>query len=202
MTKKKLQMTIPLVALLVIAAAAILYYQLVISNPKSQEFHIHTNFAVYLNGVQYNFNQTKYMEDESNPLSALIHIHDMNGGVVHIHQDGFTLGTFFQSIGIKLNSTCFTLDIGAAYCNSGSSTLKFYVNGQQSSLYDNYRFSDLDKILITFGNDSQQTIQQQMSSIPSDACIYSEKCQAPPGFVNTEEISCKTGEVSACTAPS
>lgn len=197
--KKKKSMVIVLVAVAIIAVAAYIFYY---NQNKSQTpFHEHANFAVYLNGVRYNFNQSQYMTNEGTEVGKrqFVHMHDMNGGVIHLHEPRITLGMFFDSIGIKLNSTCFVLDAGTFYCNSGTNTLKMYVNGVQSFEFDRLQLHDLDKVLITFGSDSQQTIQNQISSVPSDACIYSNKCAAPPGFVNNESITCKVGTAEVCT---
>ena len=176
--------------IIIILAAAVLYF----ASQKNQEFHEHANFAVYLDGVMHNFSQPKYMptEDEEVGLHALVHMHDMNGGVIHLHEPGIKLGMFFDSIGIKLNSTCFVLDDGTSYCNSPGKILKVYVNGVESHEYGTLKFHDLDKILVTFGDGSQ--LEQQLASVPADACIYSNKCEAPAGFVNNESLSCKTGQ--------
>ena len=186
-----------IVAVIAIVAASAAYF---VSLPK-KDFHEHANFAVYLNGERYNFSQEKYMTTEENEvgLRALVHMHDMDSGIVHIHKEGVTLGTFFESIGIKLDSTCFVFDDGTAYCNSPDKKLKIYVNGVQSYSYDKLGLHDLDKILVTFGNDSPQAIERQIDSVPINACIYSEKCEAPAGFVNNESLSCKSGETS-CSA--
>lgn len=194
--KLNIQAVIPIVLLLVVIAAVFYFAQF--NAKQSNEFHIHVNFAVYLNGVIYNFNGTKYMENASDPLRTYVHMHDGNGGLIHVHKDGLNLGFFFKSLGMSLNSSCFVLDNGASYCNTGEDTLKMYVNGQPTNVFENYSFHDLDKILISYGNHSQNVIQTQINSIPSDACIYSNKCPAPAGFINTEQFSCKTGEVSAC----
>ncbi|MBS3055162.1 MAG: hypothetical protein J4452_01585 [Candidatus Aenigmarchaeota archaeon] len=170
------------------------------SNPTTKtEFHEHTNFAVYLNGVQYNFNQSKYMINSSDRDSSIVHMHDLNGGTIHIEAPEITMGFFLKTLGMSVNSTCFVLDNGTAYCNSGDKTLKMYVNGVKSNLFDKQPLRDLDKILISFGNDSSQEIQKRLSTIPSDACIHSKKCPAPPGYVDTESLTCKTGEAAICS---
>src|SRR3989338_2905658 len=112
-------------------------------------FHEHANFALYLNGERYNFSQERYMTTEDNEvgLRAFVHMHDMNGGAIHLHTPGMTLGIFFESIGIQLNSTCLVMDNGTSYCSGG----KMYVNGGQSNEFDR-QVPDLDRILLTFGN--------------------------------------------------
>ena len=61
-----------------------------------------------------------------NALSTLVHLHDLNGDVIHVHAPGITLGMFFESLGMKLETKtdpksklqqyCFTDDQGNLYC--------------------------------------------------------------------------------------
>ena len=189
-----------IVVLAAVAAGAWYFYNN--SQQKPAEFHEHANFAVFLNDVQFNFNQSKYMTNESTEVGKrqFVHMHDMNGGIIHLHAPGITLGRFFDSLGMQLNSTCLTLDNGSSYCTSENSSLKMYVNGAQANEFDALQLHDLDKVLISYGPHSDPMIQNQISSVPSDACIYSGKCAAPPGFVNTESLTCKTGQASICSA--
>ena len=147
-------------------AAAILAY------PRPHEIHEHADFVVYIGDEHYNFSQERYMTDSSKTLSAYAHLHDGNGNVIHKHADGITLGYFFASLGMKLNSTCFD----AGHCNDGTNDLRMFVNGQPSSEYERYEFRDLDRILISYGNYSQERIGEMIASVTDEACIQSLKC--------------------------
>jgi len=204
---KKKHYAVIVVAVLVVAAASVYAYQNYFQKrptPAPVPFHEHVNFALFINGTQFNFNQSKYMttEEQEVGLRADVHMHDMNGGVIHLHAPGITLGMFFESLGMSINSSCLTLDNGKSYCDSGENTdtLKLYVNGVQSSAFGSLQLHDLDRILVTFGSDPQQSILNQINSVPTDACIYSEKCPAPPGFVNNESASCVGGQATVCSA--
>ena len=70
---------------------------------------------------------------------------------------------------MKLNSTCFVTDTGNEFCNEGDKTLKFYVNNQSSDIFDDYEFHDLDKVLISYGNETDSQIQTQLASITNKA---------------------------------
>ena len=197
--KNKQKIILPVAALVVLVVIlGIGYMSGWFSQPKT-EFHEHTNFAVFLNGVQFNFNQSKYMINITDHDSSIVHMHDLNGGVIHIEAPGMTLSFFLKTLGMSINSTCFVTDSGTIYCNSGDRTLKVYLNGVKSNDYDKLALHDLDKILIAFGNDSSQEIQKQLNLVPADACVHSKKCPAPPGYVDTESLTCKTGEASICS---
>lgn len=140
------------------------------------KYHVHANFKVYLNDTVFDFSPDKYQTNNGQDLDENIHMHDGKGDLIHVHKQGVTLREFFKSMKISFNKDCFIDDLGNKYCNNGESTLKFFVNGKPNNHFDSYEPQDLDKILISYGNDSQATINQQSASVSDDACIYSLKC--------------------------
>ena len=139
-----------------------------------EKVHEHADFAVYLNGEKFDFTPAKYQSSDTNPLDPDAHLHDGNGDVTHKHRKGITLGYFFDTIGIKFDSQCFVTDNGKQYCNTADKKLSLYVNGKENTAFGNYEFTDLDRILITYGD--QTGVADQITSITDDACLYSEKC--------------------------
>ncbi len=129
--------------------------------------HIHADVKVYLNGQSIDFSQRKYQL-----ASSYIHFEDGLGDVIHIHATGMTLGHLFKSLGMDFNNNCLVAQ-GQSYCNGGDKTLKFYVNGNPNTLFDNYVIKDLDKYLISYGDDNDSEIQKQLSSITNLAPKYS-----------------------------
>ena len=210
----KLLMAIALVAVLVIAAAA---YQLFFNTPIEPvlgDYHVHADFKVYLRGQALNFSLEKYMSEkpaanQSNSagnesstgkaLSNFVHLHDGDGEVVHAHLPGITLGYFFRTLSMKFNSTCFVSDDNESYCSSSSETLKFLVNGKPNSQFGEYSPQDLDRILISFGNETTVQLQEQIDSVSDRACIPSGKCpeRGTPG----DESSCTTGGTGCAPEP-
>lgn len=144
------------------------------AKPLGAKVHEHADFAVYLEGQKFDFKPAKYQSSETNPLDPDAHLHDGNGEITHKHRKGITLGYFFGTIGMKFDGQCFATDDGKQYCNSGAKTLKMFVNGKENTQFGSYEFTDLDKILITYGD--QTGVADQISSIGDDACLYSEKC--------------------------
>jgi hypothetical protein len=191
------------ISLLIVVIIGMLIYW--VTKPTQQtppaEFHEHANFAVFVDDVQYNFNQSKYMTNESDEVGKrqYIHMHDMDGGLIHLHQPGLTLGMFFDSIGMQLNSTCLVLDNGASICNSADKTWKLYVDGNPTNEFDKLGLHDLQKVLLSYGNHDDPNIQNQLNLVPSDACYYSAKCPTPPGFVNNESLTCVTNKPGICS---
>lgn len=144
--------------------------------PLLGDIHIHADFKVYLNNTPVNFTQEKYMSSKDKSWSNFMHLHDMDGDVVHQHMSTLTLGDFFRTIKMDFTQNCFDLDNGEKYCNEGDKTLKMYVNGKPNTDLGKYQLHDLDRVLITYGNDDQATIEKQIASVTDKACIQSERC--------------------------
>jgi len=152
------------------------------------DVHYHADFAVYLNGEIYNFAQEKYMSTENKSLSNFAHLHDMNGNIMHKHALGITLGFFLETLGIKLDGHCLVLDDRTSYCNEGNKELKMYVNGKHNDEFAEYDIQDEDTILLSYGEVSEEELQEQIESVSDEACIYSLTC--PEKGTPPEEATC------------
>ena len=186
---KALAITMAFILILI----AIMYVQNALTpkvDPFLGDIHIHTDFKVYLNGQMFNFSQAKYMSSNTSKLSNFVHLHDLDGEVIHIHMSTVNLGLFFTSINMNLNSTCFATE-NSSYCNAPQGTLKMFVNGIPNYDFNTYKPNDLDQILITYGNESPAEIQKQLISITDNACIPSLKC--PQRGTPEDESSCLSG---------
>ena len=116
------------VVLIVLVVAAFVVY---INQPRdypAEIYHNHEDFAVYLNGTMHNFSQEKYMSSENVSLSHDVHMHSMDGGIVHMHAAGTKMKDFFQSIGMNFTSDCFVLDDGQSFCSNAKNKLLFLPN--------------------------------------------------------------------------
>lgn len=167
--------------------------------PLLGDVHEHADFKVYLDGQVYDFAQNKYMSTDEHKLSNFTHLHDGDGELIHKHMSTITLGDLFESLGMSfgeyLGEDCFVLDAdlpssdgGTAYCNDGEKTLKMYVNGKENDKLGDYELSDLDQILITYGDENDDEIQAQIDSVGDRACIQSEVC--PERGKPSDESSC------------
>lgn len=155
------------------------------------DYHTHADFKIYINNVPIDFAEEKYMTSENKILHIHVHLHDLEGNLIHHHKKNVTMKMFFESIKMQFTNECFTLDAGESYCNENSKTLKMFVNGIQNTEMEKYIFKDLDRILITYGNEDNATIQQQIDSVRDVACIQSEKC--PERGKPSDESSCTSG---------
>ena len=161
--------------------------------PMLGDAHEHSDFKVYLNNEAFDFSQDTYMSKKpgsDEQLSPFVHLHDNIGYIIHKHIQGVTLGEFFNTLNMKFSSTCFILDNDTEYCNDKDNTIKMYVNGKINNKFEKYEFKDLDRILITYGNENESIIKKQIESVTDEACIQSEKC--PERGKPNPESSCTT----------
>ncbi len=139
--------------------------------------HIHADWKIYINGkaLDDNFFDSIAMDmsNANNGISSsFIHVDkgapspEKTGDIIHMHATGVPLWIFFKSVGMDFNKESLTLPDGRKFSNDGKNTLKFYVNGKPNNEWENYVFSDLDKILITDGNGD---LNEQLNSITNFA---------------------------------
>jgi len=144
--------------------------------PENDFYHVHADFAVYINGKKTDFNSSIYSERDPR-----IHLHIRNqygDSVIHVEAEDAIFGEFFTSIGMRIKENCFRTR-SMNFCNDGNRTLKMYVNGIKNDDFENYEIKDLDRILITFGNEKEEEIKKQMNSVTKASCIFSDKCITP-----------------------
>jgi len=198
-----------IIGLLVIFGASYVYgYNRVAINPDLN--HTHADFAVWINGTQLDFAQEKYMSTPPTTASALpswmvpvvsahegeeeelhaeipgreyLHLHDMNGHVVHRHKPGLGFGDFLSSIGFTVTDRCITTDTKTIACNGTGLFWRLFVNGKEVTPAQlNYMFNDGDQLLLTYGADDAE-VQRELKVMTDDACKYSKTCPgrgAPP----------------------
>lgn len=128
--------------------------------------HQHATIRVFLDGRQVDFSQLQYQL-----RSQHVHFEGGDGDTIHKHATGVTLGFTFETLGIKFDENCFILETGKSYCNGEKGTLKFYINGNQTTASDfaNHEIFDNEKYLISFGNENVSEIQKQLAAVPNVA---------------------------------
>jgi len=132
-----------------------------------QKDHYHADFKVFIDGQELNFNQEQFFV-KSRFVQVENDVQGDSGEVIHMHASGVPLWLFFESIGIKFEKECFTVDTGIEYCNNAEKSLKFYVNGQSNSEFGDYVFNEGDKILISYG-DKSEDVSGQLNSVTDNA---------------------------------
>lgn len=144
--------------------------------------HYHANFAVYLNGQREQFKGPQYYEEVAactahGPIQPAqrAHMHDNINSVIHVHDDGVTWQQFFNNIGWTLGPNFIQTDTGTMYTEDDANKLNIMLNSQ--NLTDltsiaNQTIKDRDRLLISFGNIDNPTLQQEYKTVPSTAEKY------------------------------
>jgi hypothetical protein len=158
-----------------------------------QAVHEHANFALFLRGEQYDFHRPEYITTDDEPTNEVVHIHDPRYEVVHVHLSGTTWDEFFRSLGFELRDptvvgaeeqpACLTLPGGQELCDTEDEKLSFIVNGVKVEGIAFSYVTDLDRVLISYGDEDEAALMEQYLEVDDDACIPSVRCpeRIPPG---------------------
>lgn len=168
-----------------------------------QPIHEHADFALFIDGQQYDFNQPAMVSEEgesANDVHPYLHIHPPRYTVVHVHLSASTWEEFFDSLGFTLKdatisgvdreSACLAMPEGVKHCaGEGGKRLRFFRNGVEVDGIAANEIQDMERILITYGNESDDEVQQQLTAVTDQACI-------PGGWCLDRAVP---GEVEACS---
>jgi hypothetical protein len=153
-----------------------------------QPIHQHADFALYIRGQRFDFHQDRFVSKEGSDIGFSAHIHDPRYSVVHVHLSGTTWDEFFRSLGFELvdptvpgtkpETTCLKVPGGEKLCNNDRETFKFYLNGVKVDGVSFLDIHDLDRMLISYGSETDEQVrQQQLPQVTDEACIPSELCK-------------------------
>jgi len=144
--------------------------------------HYHANFALYINGQREEFKQAQYYEEiAACTLHGAIqpaqraHMHDEINDVIHVHDDGVTWNQFFNNIGWTLGPNFIQNDKRTLYVEDGANKLNIVLNEQ--NLTDltsmaNEVIKDEDRLLISFGDIDDKTLDKEFKSVAATAHHY------------------------------
>ncbi len=140
--------------------------------------HTHADLALWIEGRKIDLSDEKYMLSEESGDDAKEenpHLHDHIGNIIHRHKPGQSIGDFLGAIGVTALSQCVALGEQAPTCNQGGKRWQMFVNSMERPFDTSYIFTDIDRILLTFGATEDQ-VQEQLLSLTDNACIYSKTC--------------------------
>ena len=146
--------------------------------------HYHANFAVYINGQREEFKDSKYYEEVAACMihgtiqpAQRAHMHDNINSVVHVHDDGVTWDQFFENLGWYVGPDFIETDNGTMYKEDETSKLNIMLNGQNVTGFthiSNVVIGDEDRLLVSFGNIDNKTLEDEYKSVPNTAKKYDE----------------------------
>jgi len=128
--------------------------------------HSHAGILVKIFGDTFDFSAPAYQIK-----SSWIHFEANDGTTVHKHATGVKLGYLFDTLRLGLDDKCFVFVDGRSFCTDEEYKLKFFINGQQVSDLRDYEIKDDDKILISYGAQTQEEIDAQLSELENQPII-------------------------------
>lgn len=178
----------------VAGAALLITMRFITYSPKI--VHYHANFALFVNGEREDFDNFTFYEevascgsDDGNNPKTRVHMHENVNDVIHVHDAGSTWGHLFSNLGFFLGNNILQTDGGIYVDGSeGGKRLKFILNGQESRSIANQTIQSEDVLLINYGDESLEALQQRYEAIQRNAGEYNHKSD-PASCKGSEKLS-------------
>ncbi len=119
------------------------------------------SFAIFTNGTFRIFTAPMYHN-----LSPDVFIESSTPNTVRVKKSGTTWSNFFATLPFSLNSQCLVTGTKQTFCTNESGSLKFYINGIRDDSALTKEIGDGDKLLVTYGSESDEMIQLQRDRVP------------------------------------
>ena len=124
--------------------------------------HEHASLLVKIFGDTFDFSVPSYQIK-----SSWIHFEESDGATVHRHASGIKLGYLFDGLKIGVDSECYVFPDGRQFCTNEDYSLKYFINHQKVSDIQNYVLEDGDRILITYGSETPEKIEEYLIQLDS-----------------------------------
>lgn len=148
---------------------------------KSPNVHYHANFGLFVNGQRDEFKSFTFYEevqscgsDELNNPKTRVHMHDQKNHVAHVHDNAVTWGDFFANLGYGLTNKVLQTDAGVYLDGQNGNELSFLLNGEEVSSIANVTIRSEDVLLVNYGKDSDETLNDRYGQITKDADRYNQ----------------------------
>ena len=124
--------------------------------------HEHASLLVKIFGDTFDFSVPSYQIK-----SSWIHFEESAGTTIHRHASGIMLGYLFDGLKIGVDSECYVFPDGRQFCTNEDYSLKYFINHQKVSDIQNYVLEDGDRILITYGSETPEKIEEYLIQLDS-----------------------------------
>jgi len=124
--------------------------------------HEHASLLVRIFGDKFDFNSPAYQIK-----SSWIHFEESDGDTIHRHSSGVTLDYLFGTLGLDIDEDCYIFGDGRQFCTNEDYSLKYFINGDSVNDINDYVIQDDDRILISYGSETEDQIADQMNELYS-----------------------------------
>ena len=125
--------------------------------------HEHASLLVRIFGDKFDFSLPNYQIK-----SSWIHFEDQDGDTVLRHSSGVELEFLFNSLNIGLSERCFIFADGRQFCTNDDYSLKYFINHEQVNDIRGYVIQEDDRILISYGDETEDEIEEQLAELDSE----------------------------------
>ena len=122
--------------------------------------HEHASVLVRIFGDKFDFSTPAFQIK-----SSWIHFEESDGTTIHRHASGVTLSYLFETMNIIIDDQCYLFPDGRQFCTNEDYSLKYYLNHKSVDSINDYVIQDGDRILITFGNETPEQIEDQLTEL-------------------------------------
>jgi hypothetical protein len=92
---------------------------------------------------------------------------DGDGNSIHRYHEDATMELLFNSMNIGIDHQCYVFPDGKAFCTTDEYSMKYFLNGKLVSDIRDHIVQNNDRILITFGGETDKQIQEYLSRLNS-----------------------------------
>jgi len=124
--------------------------------------HEHASLLVRIFGDKFDFSATTYQIK-----SSWIHFEESDGNTIHRHSSGVTLDYLFETLSIAIDEDCYIFTDGRQFCTNEDYSLKYFINGDSVNDINDYVIQDDDRILISYGSETEDQIADQLNELYS-----------------------------------
>lgn len=145
--------------------------------------HYHADFAVYVNGQREQFENFNYYEevtqcsasgDDATP-EGRAHMHDNINSIVHVHDELATWAHFFSAIDWGLTNISLTTWSEVYGDSAEPASMRFVRNGEITDTIANDVIGDEDKVIISYGEASDDELVGWYEQLDSQAAEFNEQ---------------------------
>ncbi len=128
--------------------------------------HSHAGILVKIFGDTFDFSAPSYQIK-----SSWIHFEGNDGTTIHKHATGVTLGWLFDTLNLGLDDQCYEFADGRSFCTNEDYSLRIFINGEPVTGIRDYEISEDDKILISYGAETEDEIESQLLELEAQELL-------------------------------
>ncbi len=130
----------------------------------------HFDLVIYLD------NQLQRLQAVESNTNKYISFSSEKNDSLKLTKTSASLGYTLLKFGYSLENKCLIQNENT-YCSADGKTLKLFINGVRNLDMENYIPQKNDRILISHGPLTDTNLSNQLSSVPKNACLYTNSCE-------------------------